>query len=193
MSTPTLTHVTEKATIDVNFITVETIETTPKYYGWNTTTKVAVEADIDEQEAIKLTVKGILKAQKPGKKTLTGHTITLTDALLIMELLPLTNGGSLVYDQTDTDKIVGYTPPVVGTEITKTKFKLTTYSAIMEGSSIVGYEKVEYPSCEGQPVSLNSEDDVFRVSEMEIISAPGSGESAFTYEIVDSLPTFPSN
>ena len=185
----TIKKVTEKATIDVSMITIETIETTPKFYGWRTATKVGIEADIDEQEAIKLIVKGILKAQKPGKKTLTGHTITLTDALLVMEMLPLLNGGELVYDEQDTTKIIGYRPPVVGEEIVKTKFKLTTYSAIMEGSSIVGYEKVEYPSCEGQPVGLNGEDDVFRVSEMEIVSAPGSGEAAYTYDIVNALPT----
>lgn len=180
--------VTERATIDVAEIVVVTRETTPKRYGWRTATKVDIEADIEEQEAITLIVKGTVKAKKPGRKTLTGHTITLTDALLVMEMLPLMNGGSLIYDEQDTTKIVGYSAPVVGEEITKTKFDLYVYQAIMDGSDIVGYEETLYPNCEGNPIGLNGEDDVFRVSEMEIVSAPGAGESALTMHTVAELP-----
>jgi hypothetical protein len=185
--------VTENATIDVSMVVVETYDTTPKVYGWKTATKAEVNADIEEQEAIKLIVKRRLIAQKPAEKTLTGNTITLTDALLIMEMLPLCNGGELVYDSEDTTKIVGYRPPVVGEEIVKSKFRLSLYSAIMEGSSVTGYMKVTYPGCEGNPIGLNAEDDVFNVSELEIVSAPGSGERAYEMDIVDELPTISNN
>lgn len=179
--------VTEKATIDCAMIVLTTEETTPKVYGFTSGTKIGVEANIETSEAIKLMIKGVLKAQKPEKRTLTGHTITLTDPMTIMEMLPLLDGGELVRDQT-TDEITGYRPPNTGATITKTKFTMDCYSAIMDGSSVTGYEKVTYTGCEGQPFSPQSEDDVFRVNEYTIISAPTAGTPPFTLDIVDALP-----
>ena len=188
MGETTVSKTTGKATIDAAMIVIRT-KTTNKTYDITSGSKVAVEAAIDTQEAITLTIKGVLKAKKPEKKTLTGNTITITDALTIYELLPLLNGGEPVLD-TDGKTIKGFHPPKVGEEVKMEKFDLDVYTAIMEGSTIVGYEKTTYPSCVGQPLGLNTEDDVFRTNEYNITSTPGAGERAYNMEIVDSLPTF---
>lgn len=190
----TIVKTTEKATIDCSMVVIKTREGTPKVYGFTYGTKASIEANVEMQEAIKLIVKGVLKAQRPEKRILTGHTITLTNSLLAMELLPLFNGGELVKGGSGGTEIVGYNGPATGEEVVKTKFDLTLYSEILEGSSVVGYEEVIYPNCEGQPFGLNSEDDVFRISDITIVSAPGKDaegqpERAMKMSIVEELPT----
>ena len=179
---------TEQATIDCSMIVLTTEETEPRQIGTDTGTKIGVEADIETQDAIKLIIKGTLKAQKTEKKTITGHTITLTDNMTILELIEILQGGTIVKDQT-TGKITSYTPPVAGTAYTPVKFTMDVYSAIYDQADIVGYEKITYPGCEGQPVALGAEDDVFRVTEYTIKSAPGAGDAPYTIAYVDELPT----
>lgn len=67
---------TEKATIDCCMIVVTTEEETPRCIGITSGTKLSVEPQMETTEAVKLLIKGTLKAQKPEKQTLTGHTIT---------------------------------------------------------------------------------------------------------------------
>ncbi|MCD2492732.1 hypothetical protein LQE92_08835 [Lacrimispora sp. NSJ-141] len=179
---------TEKATIDCCMIVVTTEEESPRCIGITSGTKLSVEPQMETTDAVKLMIKGTLKAQKPEKQTLTGHTITLTDNLTILELIEILQGGFLTKDA-ETQKITGYTPPASGEEYTPVKFKLDAYSAQMAGSDITGYEKVSYPGCTGQPAGLNSEDDVFRATEYTINSAPGNGEAPYTIAYVDVLPT----
>ena len=144
-----------------------------------------------EQEAVKLIVKGILRAQKPGTKTLTGNEITLTDNVFNPELVKILQGGTITYDTTDTKKVVSYTPPVAGSTTDKGEiFKLNCYSAQYDASGqIVQYEKITYPNCQGSPVAFGSEDGVFRAPEYVINSAPKQGEAPYAITYVASLPT----
>lgn len=178
---------TEKATIDCCMIVVTTKETTPRCIAITSGTKLGVEPQIETTEAKKCMIKGVLKAQKVEKKTLLGHTLTLTDNLTILELIEILQGGEITKD--DQQNITGYTPPVSGEEYTPIEFTLDAYSAQMSGSSITGYEKTSYPGCSGQPAGLNSEDDVFRTTEYTINSSPANGEPPYTIEYVKTLPT----
>lgn len=190
MATPTPTDVkkaTGLATIDASMIVIKTKDDEPKTYGFNSSQKVVIEANIETLEAIKLIIKGVVEAQRPEKRILTGSTITITNLETIMEMLPLCNGGELTKD-TSTKAITGYKAPIAGTESKRTKFDLYVYQAIMSGSSTTGYLETHFPSCEGQPVVMGAEDDVFQQSEYTIISAPGDGERAFETITVDSLP-----
>ena len=145
----TVKKTTGKATIDAAMIVIKTKESTPKIYGFTSGQKVGVSANIETSDAIKLMIKGTLKAQKPEKKTMTGNTITITDLVTVYEMLPLLNGGELVKTE---NEITGYKPPIVGEEVTLTKFDTSIYTAIMDGSTITGYECVTYPSCTGSPI-----------------------------------------
>lgn len=188
MATTTPKKGTEKATIDCNMIVVTTEEDTPRSVAITSGTKLAVEPQTETTEAVKLIIKGVLKAQKKETQTITGHTITLTDNLTILELIEILQGGTILKDET-SGKITSYTPPVSGAAYTPIPFTLDVYTAVMEGANIVNYEKTSYPGCTGVPIGLNSEDDVFRANEYTINSAPADGQAPYTITYVDALPT----
>ena len=186
--------VTEIATIDVAMVTLQAYGADGKTPEGDilcvtTDSKIAVEPQTETQEAVKLIVKGILKAQKKKKVTVTGNTITLTDNVFIPEVVVMLQGGTIKYDETDTTKVIGYTPPVNGSEDTGKKFELCAYSAQYNAAGdIVQYEKITYPNCTGNPVAFGSEDNTFRVPEYEIDSAPDKGQAPYEIDYVSALP-----
>lgn len=177
----------EIATIDCCLVTIETAD---GEFGFDTANRVAVEPQIEEQEAVKLIVKGILRAQKPKVSTLTGNVITLADNVFNPELVLILQGGTIKYDSQTPTKIIGYTPPVAGSADKGEVFKLNCYSAQYNAAGqIVQYEKIQYPNCTGNPVAFGSEDGVFRAPEYTINSAPNTGEAPYDISYVVELPT----
>ena len=176
----------EIATIDVCLVTIETKD---GEFGFDTANKIEVEPQIEEEDAVKLVVKGILRAQKPKTSTLTGNEITLTDNVFNPELVLVLQGGTIQYDIDDAKKIIGYTPPVAGSADKGEVFKLNAYSAQYDASGqIIQYEKITYPNCQGVPVACGSEDGAFRAPEYTINSAPKTGEAPYVISYVESLP-----
>lgn len=176
------------ATIDCSLVTIETED---GEFGFDTANNIQVEPQIDEQDAVKLIIKGILRAQKPAQSTLTGHQITLTDNVFNPELVLVIQGGVIAYDTEDPDKVTSYTPPVAGSSLDETGevFTLNAYSAQYDASgAIVNYEKIAYPNCKGVPVAFSSEDGAFRAPEYVINSAPKNGQAPYTITYVDTLP-----
>lgn len=166
----------------------------------NTASKIGVNVQTETEDAVKLVVKGKLIAQKPATVTITGNTIVLTDNVLNPEEAMLLQGGTVKYwttaDQTaegDTDKGFGvssYTPPVAGSEDKGKPFTLAAYSAIYNAAGLItGYEKIEYPNCQGTPIALSSEDNVFRAPEYTINSAPDKGQPPYKISYVKTLPS----
>lgn len=176
----------EIATIDCCLVTIETAE---GEFGFDTANKIEVEPQIEETDAVKLIVKGILRAQKLKESTLTGHEITLTDNVFNPELVLVLQGGTIRYDSSDPKKIVGYTPPIAGSGEKGEVFKLNAYSAQYDAAGqIVQYEKITYPNCQGVPVAFGSEDGAFRAPEYTINSAPKNGEAPYDISYVEALP-----
>lgn len=186
----------EIATIDVSLVT---IEVDGNEFGFDTASSIEVEPQINEEDAITLVVKGILRAQKPAVSTITGNQITLTDNVFNPELVQVLQGGTIKYwtsaehtDEANADAgfgISSYTPPVAGSADKGKVFKLNAYSANYDASGqIVQYEKITYPNCQGTPVALNSEDGAFRAPEYTINSAPKSNEAPYVITYVDELP-----
>lgn len=175
-------------TIDVALVVVRTgTESNGMEIAVDTANKIAVEPQTDTVDAIKLVKLGRLLAQKPATTTITGHQITLTDNVFIPELVKILQGGTL----TGTGASMIYTPPVAGSGEKGEVFELDAYSAEYDASGqIVKYEKITYPNCQGTPISINTEDDVFRVPEYTINSAPKSGEAPYKISYVEQLPTF---
>lgn len=175
-------------TIDVALVVVRTgTESNGMEIAVDTANKIAVEPQTDTVDAIKLVKLGSLLAQKPATTTITGHQITLTDNVFIPELVKILQGGTL----TGTGASMVYTPPVAGSREKGEVFELDAYSAEYDASGqIVKYEKITYPNCQGTPISINTEDDVFRVPEYTINSAPKSGEAPYKISYVEQLPTF---
>lgn len=177
----------EVATIDCDLITIETQN--GNEFGFDTANKINVEPQIEEQDAVKLVIKGILRAQKPKVSTITGHELTITDNVFNPELVLILQGGEIIYDPDNPDVIVGYNPPVAGSSDKGEVFKLNAYTAQYDASGqIVKYEKMAYPNCQGVPVAFGSEDGAFRAPEYTINSAPKTGEPPYNMTYVKSLP-----
>lgn len=179
-------------TIDVSLVVVRTgvvdgDDTNATEIAVDTANKVGVEPQTETTDAIKLVKDGRLIAQKPATTTITGHQITLTDNVFIPELVKILQGGTV----SGTGDTLTYTPPVAGSTDKGQVFELDCYSAQYDASGqIVRYEKITYPNCQGTPVAMSSEDDVFRVPEYTINSAPKEGEAPYKISYVKTLPQF---
>ena len=86
----------EIPTIDVNLVTIS-LEGSENELGLDTANKIAVEPAIETTDAVKLIIKGVLRAQKKEQQTLTGNTITLTDNVFNPELVKILQGGQITY------------------------------------------------------------------------------------------------
>lgn len=189
--------ITEIPTIDVVMVVAETAT---KSYALDTASQIGVEPQIEEEDAVKLVIKGKLKAQKPTVSTITGNQITLTDNVFAPELVKILQGGTIKY-WTSAEKtaegteetnfgISSYTPPTVGSGEKGEVFKLHAYSAQYDASGqIVQYEQITYPNCQGVPVAFGSEDGAFRAPEYTINSAPKKEESPYEIHYVQTLPS----
>lgn len=179
-------------TIDVSLVVVRTgmvggDDSNATEIAVDTANKVGVEPQTETTDAIKLVKLGRLIAQKPATTTITGHQITLTDNVFIPELVKILQGGTVK----GTGDTLTYTPPVAGSTDKGQVFELDCYSAQYDASGqIVRYEKITYPNCQGTPVAMSSEDDVFRVPEYTINSAPKEGEAPYKISYVKTLPQF---
>jgi hypothetical protein len=183
---------TETPTIDVALVTITTkIDgVVDKEYAIDTASKIGVSPELETQDAVKLVIKGSLKAQKRKTSTLVGHTITLTDNVFIPEVVQILQGGTLTMGTGEAaTTVIKYEPPVAGTTGQGTEFELSAYSAIYNTAGVItGYEKITYPGCKGDPVALNSEDNVFRAAEYTIFSAATVGAPPYTLDYVAALP-----
>lgn len=172
-------------TIDVSLVVVRTSE---YEIAVDTANKIGVEPQTETTDAIKLMKLGRLLAQKPARTTITGHQITLTDNVFIPLLAKIFQGGTL---EDTGDGYPHYTPPVAGSDDKGEMFDLDCYSAVYDTSgAIVKYELITYPNCQGTPFGINSEDDVFRLPEYTINSAPKTGQAPYDISYVDELPDF---
>lgn len=106
-------------------------------------------------------------------------------------MVQILQGGTIEYDTVDPTRVIGYTPPITGSGEKGEVFTLAAYSARYDTAGlIVEYEKITYPNCQGQPISIGSEDDVFRVPEYTITSAPAETEAPYVITYIPTLPTF---
>lgn len=178
-----------KAAIPTIDCTLVTFDVNGTEFGIDTSNKIGVEPQFETENAVKLVIKGKLRAQKPEQSTITGNQLTLTDNVFTPELVLLLQGGTITYDETDPNKIIGYKPPVAGSDDKGEVFAMNCYSAQYDGSGqIVNYEKIAYPNCQGVPVAFSSEDGVFRATDYTINSAPKTGEAPYDITYVDELP-----
>lgn len=181
---------TEIPTIDVVLVSIKPQGVDTDEIILDTANKIQVTVATETTEKKTLVVKGRLIAQKPEQTTITGHSIVLTDNVFNPELVKILQGGTIKYDSGEPTKVVGYTPPVVGSIDKGQVFDLNAYSAIYDAAGIIqGYERIKYPNCQGVPIALNSEDGVFRASEYTINSAPTNGQAPYEMDIVKTLPT----
>lgn len=175
-------------TIDVSLIVIRTGTTeNGTEYAVDTSNKLGVEPQTETTDAIKLVKLNKIIAQKPQRTVITGHQLTLTDNVFSPTLAKVLQGGTI----TGSGDSLVYEPPVSGSDDKGEVFELDAYSAQYDASGqIVRYEKTTYPNCQGTPFTESIEDDVFRVSEYTINSAPKTGQAPYKRSYVTSLPDF---
>lgn len=184
---------TEIATIDVNLVSVQSYDTDADEIILDTANQIQVTVATETTDKVALIVKGRLIAQKPEEVTITGNTIVLTDNVFNDKVVLLMQGGTIKTDPI-TGEFTGYTPPVVGSTDKGKLFKLRAYSAIYNAAGVlVGYERITYPNCQGQPIAFSSQDGTFRASDYTINSAPAEGEAPYDLDIVSTLPVVPDD
>lgn len=148
-------------------------------------TKLGVEILQETTDAVKNLIKSTVVAQKPEVKTTTGSKLTITDNLVILDMLEILQGGTIARDE--SGQIVSYSPPASGKSEGK-RGTFRAYTAEMVSSDTVGFICVSYPGCKGEPVSLNFEDNVFQTNEYTIVSTPGTNQPPYLVERVKTLP-----
>lgn len=175
-------------TIDVALVVIRTgDDNTGTEWAVDTANQIQVEPQTSTTDPIQLVKLGKLLAQKPQTTTITGHRITLSDNVFTPEIVKILQGGSITGEGTT----LVYTPPVAGSGEKGEVFEMDCYSAEYDASGqIVKYEKITYPNCQGTPVTINTEDDVFRIPEYVINSAPKTGEAPYKISYVEELPEF---
>ena len=180
---------TELATIDVVCVSVKPAGTEDELI-LNTANQIQVTTATETQDKVPLIVKGVLIAQKPQVTTVTGNTLVITDNVFNPELVKILQGGTIKYSDVEPTKVVGYTPPAVGSSDKGQVFDLMAYSAIYDAAGLIkGYERITYPNCQGVPVAFNSQDGAFRAPSYTINSAPNNGQAPYDIDIVETLPT----
>lgn len=187
----------EVATIDVALVTWLADGETDELI-WDTANQIQVEAQTETVEAIKLINQSDARliAQKPQTSTLTGNQLTMTDNVLIPELLVALQGGTVEYDTSTPPRVISYVPPPSGApESAKgKKGKLRTYSSIYNAAGdLTGYECITWPNCRGTPIAINTQDNTFRTPEYVVVSSPDTDEPPFRIDYIkpSELPALP--
>lgn len=171
-------------------VEIETEETTPKMYRL---TDVATEAEalafISEGAEKELRVKNTIKAQNNTEDIVKGYDIRLVSVTMIPEVLALVDGGTLKFDDLETEKVVGYDAPVVGVPVSRKLFTLYIYTEEKDtDGDTLSYVKFAYKHCKGKPTDYSLQDGEFFVPELRISSRPKQGESPVSLEFLDELP-----
>lgn len=119
--------------------------------------------------------------------TINGKTAKLVRS--IVAAVPEDGTEITMVEAADTNHVKSYTPPLAGDVADQDVFTARAYSAIYNAAGIItGYECIKYPNCQGVPISMSSEDDVFRVGEYTINSAPDTGEAPYEISYMPELP-----
>lgn len=183
-------EVKEFALANIVRVEIETEEETPEQYRL---TDVASEAEvtafISEGEEKELRVKNNIKAQNNTEDIVKGYDIRLVSATMVPEILALVDGGTIKYDDTDPNKIVGYDAPVVGETVKRTPFTAKIYTAEKDvDGSDVSYVCFNYLHCKGTPVNYSLVDGEFFAPELTFKSRPKMGEGPVNIDFLDELP-----
>lgn len=184
----TLTNITEQSQVNLALVEFETLGDTPKIYRTNRIQELTYAAVISEgSEAIQRSKDEILAIDK-REDIQYGSDLGASHVVFSPEIFALIDGGTLVYDETETTKVIGYKPPVIGKVVKRSRFNVRAYSEIKEGDEIIGYNCLEFTKCKGKPISFNFKDGEFLVSQYNMISRPGKNELPYNLKIVENLP-----
>ena len=186
--TAKLTNIDEQSQVNLAMIEFETLGDSPQIYRTDKIQELTYAAVISEGEEKVHRNKNEILAIDKKEDIQYGSDLTASHVVFSPQVFALIDGGTLVYDEVETTKVIGYNPPAIGKVVKRTKFNLRAYSEIKEGDEIVGYSCLEFLKCKGKPISFNLKDGEFVVTQYNITSRPSKNELPYNLKIVDSLP-----
>ncbi len=146
-------------------------------------------AYLSEGEEKPLRVKNTIKAQNNTEDIVMGYDLKLISATMIAEILALVDGGKLTYDDVDTDKVVKYDAPPIGSPVKRTPFTTKVYTEEKDADgSTLSYVCFNYKNCKGKPVNYILKDGEFFVPELNLRSRGKLGQSPVNIDFLDTLP-----
>jgi len=168
---------------------IVTEEETPVTFEFETANDASVDPEVDEGEEQILRVKNKIIATNKTEDIAYGYELVLTDNTLIPEVLAIVDGGSLRFDEVETEQVLGYDGPVSGLTVSRTLFTLNLFTEEKDADGdTLQYAKLSFMHCKGKPVSWALKDGEFFVPEFTITARPKTGEKAITVDFMDTLP-----
>ena len=155
-------------------------------HNFATADEISCEPVIEEGEAVNLTIKNKLIAQKQTPDMVLGHDITCKDNVFTPELLADIQGGTV---SKTLEAFSKYTAPNVGAVPATKAFDFVAYIEVVGDDGPTGdYLKYTFPNCKGSFISPNFKDGEYYANEYTIKSRPALGTSLYTVELVSELP-----
>ncbi|GAA0825263.1 hypothetical protein [Clostridium tertium] len=178
--------ITEKSIVNIVRVEVETEETTPKIYRFDTASEATYAAVVSEGQETILRAKNKILATNKTEDIQYGSDVNLTQVVMVPEVLAIVDGGTLTKT---LDKVTGYRPPAMGEVVNRTGFKLRIFTEEKDGDGeTLGYQCFEYPGCKGKPVSFNFKDGEFMAPAYTISSRVKKGTAPYNLDFLDELP-----
>ena len=114
----------------VNIVLAEVIteDTVPETWYFDTAQEANIDPNLSEGEENVLRIKNKILATNRTEDIVVGYDTTLSANTLLPELFAIVDGGKLVYDSVDTDKVVSYDAPLAGIPVKRKSFTLNLYT-----------------------------------------------------------------
>lgn len=175
--------------INIALAEIEVEGETAEKFAFDTAEECTIEPYLSEGEEKILRIKNRISSLYRLEDLVAGYDVTLSSNHLIPELLAVIDGGDLVYDETDPDKVTGYRGPIAGKPVVRKKFKLNLYTEERDSDGdIVKYVKFSFPHCKGTPAGFTLQEEEFFIPELVAKSRPARGERPVEIDYLDELP-----
>lgn len=177
----------------VNIVLAEVIteDAVPQTWYFDTAQNANIDPNLSEGQENVLRVKNKILATNRTEDIVVGYDVTLSSNTLIPQLFAIVDGGELVFDDTDTTKVISYNAPVAGKPVARKKFTLNLYTEEKDiDGNTLQFVKFGFKNCAGKPVSFSLEDGEFFVPEMVIRSRPKACERPIYMDFLDELPKY---
>lgn len=174
-----------------NIVRVEiaTIEAIPRKFRWETSSKASIKPFVSEGSEEILRVKNSILATNRYEDIVVGYDLEFEDNAFVPEVFALIDGGTLIYNELDPNKLERYDAPVVGLPVNRKLFNLSIYTEEKDIDGMAkSYAKLQLNNCKGKPAEFELEDGKFMVPKFSVASRPKAGESPTSLDFLDVLP-----
>lgn len=182
--------ITEKPIVNIVRVEIVTEEDSPKTYRFDTASEATYAPVVSEGEEKVLRIKNTILATNKTEDIQYGSDLNFTQVVMVPEVLAIVDGGTLnTTGELDSKKITGYTPPVVGSPVNRTKFTTKIYTEEKDGDGeTLGYQCFAFKGCKGKPVAFTFKDGEFMAPAYTVSSRVKKGTVPYNLDFLESLP-----